>query len=172
MGEFLGSLITLLLVIAITIFLVVNLFRHLKRIPTLIAQQAWMIEDGRVNDAQEEVIDGRPRDRSRPFWAVRVTYSFSANGNPYEGSEVYSSGHFTAKARQIAEQMQGAAIKVRYNPANPQENVLYRGRILSPVIVILNIVLALVLLAAVIYMSIRIITVIQEIMTLLGNLIA
>ena len=78
----------------------------------------WSLVQGRVHEAQATW--------ERRFWVVRLSYSYSANGEYYSGEDKQR----FATERRANEYMErfpsNATIFVRYNPNDPEVSVMRR----------------------------------------------
>jgi len=98
----------------------------------------WLDAPGKVTAASAELRGGGSASRST-YYAPLIRYTYVVNGREREGSRLRF-GLTTARSRAAAEKLLapypvGAAIKVRYDPENPDQSVLEPGRTSSNLLI-------------------------------------
>jgi hypothetical protein len=96
------------------------------------AAQRWLDAPGNMVAASAERRVGGSSSARNSYYAPLVRYTYVVNGREREGSR-FRFGLTTARTRGGAEKMLapypvGAAIKVRYDPENPDQSVLEPGK--------------------------------------------
>jgi hypothetical protein len=96
------------------------------------AAQRWLDAPGKVLAASAERRGGGSATSRNAYYAPLIRYAYVVNGREREGSRLRF-GLTTARSRGGAEKLLapypvGAAIKVRYDPENPDQSVLEPGR--------------------------------------------
>ena len=103
-------------------------YRHTKQ--KLADSQFWQEGEARIITTEVERILRRDEDSQSVTYLPRLSYTYTAEGEPYQGNQIgFGKLEFSAarKAKAIIENYpEGEKVKVFYNPLNPQEAVLER----------------------------------------------